>query len=201
MAEALEWNVGAAGALSRAPRSIIGTYRPAVGDFDGNGKPFLHPPDRDAYAFNRRFWDTFFFRRGSWPRRLAVTIEADVRRIQGETAFDPGVPATRQAGLELLLGRMRDLARRVEAHLLIVYIPYLERGGTNPPPPALAAALRSVTGEGVTVLDLTPVVARHHADPARPPLRFERDAHPNPAAHALIAGEVEAALLRSGALP
>ena len=170
-------------------------------DFDGNGKPFLHPPDRDAYAFNRRFWDTFFFRRGSWPRRLAGTIGAGVRRIQGGTAFDPGVPATRQAGLELLLGRMRDLARRVEAHLLIVYIPYLERGGTNPPPPALAAALRSVTGEGVTVLDLTPVVARHHADPARPPLRFERDAHPNPAAHALIAGEVEAALLRSGALP
>jgi hypothetical protein len=170
-------------------------------DFDATGRPFLHPPDGDAYAFNHRFWETFFFRRGSWPRRLAVTVEADVRWLAGETAFDEGVPATRQAGLQFLLGRMRALTRRTGAHLLIVFIPYLERGGTNPPPPALSAALRSVAGPGVTVLDLAPVVARHYADPARPLLRFERDAHPNAAAHALIADEVEGALLRAGVLP
>jgi len=169
-------------------------------DFDTEGRAFLHPPDRAAYAFNRRFWDTFFFRRGSWPRRLAVTLEADARRLAGETAFGKGDPASRQASLDLLLGRMHALTRKVGAHLVIVYIPYLERGGTNPVPPALSAALRSVTGDGVTVLDLAPVVARHYADPARPLLRFEHDAHPNSTAHALIADELEAALQEEGLL-
>lgn len=167
-------------------------------DFDAAGRPFVHPPDRDAYAFNRRFWDTFFFRRGSWPRRLAVTIEADARRLAGETPHDKGDPAARQASLEFLLGRMRALTRKGGAHLVVVYIPYLERGGTNPVPPALSAALRSVTGDGVTILDLAPVVARYYADPARPRLRFERDAHPNAAAHALIADELEGTLRREG---
>ena len=169
--------------------------------FDAAGRPFLHLPDRDAYAFNRRFWDTFFFHRGSWPRRLAVTVEADARRLAGETHFDQGDPAVRQAGLEFLLGRMRALTRKAGAHLVVVYIPYLERGGTNPVPPALSAALRSVAGDGVTILDLAPVVARYYADPERPLLRFERDAHPNPAAHALIADELEGALRREGLLP
>lgn len=163
-------------------------------DFDEGGRPFIHPPDRDAYAFNRRFWDTFFFRRGSWPRRLAVTMEADLRRLAGETAFDKGDPAMRQAGLDLLLGRMRERARQAGAHLVILYMPYLERGGTNAPPPALAGALATVGGAGVTVLDLTPAVTRYYADPRRPLLRFEHDAHPSPAAHALIAGELERSL-------
>jgi hypothetical protein len=169
-------------------------------DFDAAGRPFVHPPDRGAYAFNRRFWDTFFFHRGSWLRRLAVTVEADARLLAGETAHDKGDPAARQASLEFLLGRMRALTRKGGAHLVIVYIPYLERGGTNPAPPALAAALRSVTGDGVTILDLAPVVARYYADPARPLLRFERDAHPNPAAHALIADELVGTLRREGLL-
>jgi len=170
-------------------------------DFDDVRGPFIHPPDGDAYAFNRRFWDTFFFRRGSWPRRLAVTMEADLRRLQGETAFPRRDPERRQAALEFLLARMRALTREAGAHLVIVYIPYLERGSTNAPPPALTAALASVEGPGVSVLDLAPVVARYYADAARPLLRFERDAHPNQAAHALIAQELEATLQREGLLP
>ena len=129
-----------------------------------------------------------------------VTVEADARRLGGESAFPRGDPATRQASLEFLLGRMRALTRKVGAHLVIVYIQYLERGGTNAVPPALSAALRSVTGDGVTVLDLAPVVARYYADPSRPLLRFERDAHPNVAAHALIADELEGALQRESLL-
>jgi hypothetical protein len=182
------------------------TYGPAClpcawVDFDPAGRPFLHPPDRDAYAFNRRFWDTFLFRRGSWPRRLAVAAEADARRLAAPIPRDTGDPAARQASLEFLLGRMRALTRAAGAHLVVVYIPYLERDTTNPVPPALSAALRSVNGEGVTILDLAPVVARYYADPSRPLLRFERDPHPNPAAHALIAGELEDTLRRQALLP
>jgi hypothetical protein len=93
--------------------------------------------------------------------------------------------------MDLLLRRMRGAAAGAGAHLVIVYIPYLERGTTNAPSPALAAVLRALEGPGVSVVDLSPAVERHHADPAAPPLRFERDAHPNPAAHALIAGQLE----------
>ena len=179
------------------------TYGPAClpvawVDFDAAGHPFLHPPDREAYAFNRRFWDVFFFHRGSWARRLAVTFEADARRIAGETDHRTDDPPHREAAAVFLLGRMRALAVQSGAHLVIVYIPYLERGRTNPVPPALAWALRSVAGDGVTILDLAPVVARYYEDPARPLLRFELDAHPNAAAHALIADELEGVLRRGG---
>jgi hypothetical protein len=182
------------------------TYGPAClptawVDFDDAGQPFLHPPDPDAYAFNRRFWDAFFFRSRSWPGRLAVAAEADLRRIAAAPAHDTGDPARREAALEFLLGRMRAATTGAGAQLVIVYIPYLERGSTNAIPPALAAALRSVDGDGVTVLDLTPVITRYYADPARPLLRFERDAHPNALAHALIAGELEATLRRRGLVP
>jgi lysophospholipase L1-like esterase len=143
----------------------------------------------------------FFFHRGSWVRRLAVTAEADARRIAGETSHGTGDPAHRQRALEFLLERMRADTARVGAQLVVVYIPYLERGGTNAAPPALEGALRSVAGNGVTVVDLAPVVTRYYADPARPLLRFERDAHPNAAAHALIAEALEGALRRAGLVP
>jgi hypothetical protein len=169
-------------------------------DFDAARGPFIQPPDGDAYAFNRRFWDTFFFRRGSWPRRLAVTVEADLRRLSGETAFPTSDPEAGRQALEFLIARMRALTQQAGAHLVIVYIPYLERDGTNAPPPALARALDAIAGPGVSVLDLAPVVARYYGDPSRPLLRFERDAHPNRAAHALIAEELEKTLDRSGLL-
>ncbi len=178
------------------------TYGPAClpcawVDFDAGGRPFLHPPDRDAFAFNRRFWDVFFFHRGSWAERLVVTMKADARRIAGGTVQTPD-PAHRQASLQFLLGRMRADAAKIGAELVIVFIPYLERGGTNTIPPALSGALASIAGEGVSVLDLAPAVERYYADPDRPLLRFERDAHPNGLAHALIADELAATLRRRG---
>jgi lysophospholipase L1-like esterase len=110
-------------------------------------------------------------------------------------------PPHRQEAAVFLLGRMRALAARGGAQLVIVYIPYLERGQTNEVPPALATALRSVQGDGVIVLDLAPVVARYYEDPARPLLRFGLDAHPNPAGHALIADALEGLLRRRGLVP
>ena len=48
--------------------------------------------------------------------------------------------------MAFLLERMRAAARGAGAHLVVAYIPYLERGGTPEPSPALAAALRGVEG-------------------------------------------------------
>jgi hypothetical protein len=162
-------------------------------DFDAGGKPFLRSPDRAAYDFNRRFWDAFFFRRASWPRRLALAVEADLRLLSPPRFGDPD-PAARGRAMAFLLGRMRDAASRAGARLVIAYIPYLERGTTNTPSPVLAEVLSALEGPEVAVVDLAPVVAGHYADPAAPRLRFERDAHPNPAGHALIADHLEPVL-------
>jgi hypothetical protein len=159
-------------------------------DFDASGAPFIHPPPAAAYDFNARFWDAFFFHRASWPRRIALAAEADVRRALAHPPEDRGDPEARRRSLTFLLARMRAAAAQAGAHLVVVYIPYLERGGTNPPPPAIAAALRSIGGD-VTVVDLSPAVARYYADVSRPLLRFERDRHPAPAGHALIADALE----------
>ena len=85
-------------------------------DFDAAARPFLHPPDRDAYAFNRRFWDAFFFRRGSWPRRLGVT--AGGRRAAAgrrDPVRDGRSGARARPPSSFLLGRMRALAAEAGA--------------------------------------------------------------------------------------
>jgi hypothetical protein len=169
-------------------------------DFDAQERPFLHPPNNDDYDFSRRFWDAFFFRRGSWARRLGMALEADARRLANPPGDDGG-PERRQKAMAFLLERMRAAARGIGAHLVVVYIPYLERGGTPEPSAALAAALREVAAPDVTVVDLAPVVARHYADPASALLRFERDRHPSPAAHALFAGALEPVLRARGLVP
>jgi len=51
------------------------------------------------------------------------------------------------------------------------------------------------------LIDLAPVVERHYADPSAAPLRFDRDRHPNPAAHALMADAIDARLRERGLLP
>jgi hypothetical protein len=120
-------------------------------------------------------------------------VEADLRLLSPPDFGDPE-PAARARAMAFLLARMRDAAAGAGARLVIAYIPYLERGTTNAPSPALAAVLHALERPGVSVLDLSPAVRRHYADPAAPLLRFERDAHPNPAAHALIADHLEPAV-------
>lgn len=159
--------------------------------FDGAGRPYVHPPDMREYAFNRRFWDAFFFQRASWPRLLALALEGDVRRVvRGQG--DDGTPERRRRSYELLLTRMRAATEAMGAHLLVVYMPYLERGTTNAMPPSLRQALATVAGPSVTVLDLAPLVARHYTAADAPALRFESDPHPSAAGHAFFAEAVEA---------
>jgi len=79
----------------------------------------------------------------------------------------------------------------VGARLIVLNIPYFERGGTNAMPEPLKDALTRVSAPNVSVLDLAPIVERHYADPSAPLLRFDRDRHPSPAAHALIADALD----------
>jgi hypothetical protein len=86
---------------------------------------------------------------------------------------------------------MARTSASVDAKLIVLNIPYFERGATNAIPVPLKDALARVAAPNVSVLDLAPIVERHYADPAAPLLRFDRDRHPNPAAHALIADALD----------
>lgn len=169
---------------------------------DGDGAPVIRPPDPRLFEVNRRFWREFFFARSLGPRQVRAAAEAELVRLTGtprpEAADDP---ATRERILERLIGEMAAAAATVDARLIVVNIPYLERGSTNAVPPPLKEAITGLAAANLAFLDLAPVVARHYANPSAPSLRFDRDRHPNPAAHALLADAIDAFVRDRGLLP
>jgi hypothetical protein len=124
-----------------------------------------------------------------------------VRLVRTPRPEAPDDPATRERILERLIGDMAGAAASVDARLVVVNIPYLERGSTNPAPPPLEDAVARVAAPHLAFLDLAPVVAGHYADPSAPSLRFDRDRHPNAAAHALMADAIDAFVRDRGLLP
>jgi len=96
---------------------------------------------------------------------------------------------------------MSRAAAAAGSPLIVVSIPYLEPGTTNPVPAPLAEAVARLRDANLSLLDLAPVVARHYSDPAAPLLRFDRDRHPDPAAHALFAEAIDAFVRDRGLLP
>jgi hypothetical protein len=159
---------------------------------DESGQPVLRRPDPRLFAVNRRFWDEFFFAKSLGPRQVLAAAEAEWERLARTPRPEADdAPATRERILEWLLRDMARAAGTVGARLIVLNIPYFERGGTGPMPAPLKEALAAVPAPNLSVLDLAPAVQRHYADPAAPLLRFERDRHPNPAAHALIADAID----------
>ena len=169
---------------------------------DAHGAPVLRPPDPRLFAVNRQFWDDFFFAKSIGPRQLWAATTAEWARLaRTPHAEAPDDPATRERILERLLGDMARAAGSVGARLIVLNIPYFERGGTGAMPAPLKEALAHVAAPNVSTLDLAPVVERHYADPSAPLLRFDLDRHPNPAAHALIADAIDGFVRGQGLLP
>jgi hypothetical protein len=168
---------------------------------DAQGAPVLRPPAPRLFAVNRRFWDDFFFAKSIGPRQLWAAATAEWTRLTRTPRPEaPDDPATRERILERLLGDMARAAGSVGARLVVVNIPYFERGGTSPMPAPLKDALAHLREPNLSVLDLAPAVERYYASPAAPLLRFEHDRHPSPAAHALIADAIDSTLRDQGLL-
>jgi hypothetical protein len=168
---------------------------------DERGTPVVRAPDPRLFAVNRRFWDEFFFAKSIGPRQLWAAATAEWTRLARTPHPEaPDDPATRERILERLIGEMARAAGTVGARLIVLNIPYFERGGTNAMPEPLKDALTRVSAPNVSVLDLAPIVERHYADPSAPLLRFDRDRHPNPAAHALIADALDGLVRDRGLL-
>lgn len=169
---------------------------------DAQGGLVVRAPDPRLFAVNRRFWDEFFFSKGIGPRQLLAAGEAEIARLFGTPRVEaPDDPATRERILERLIGDMASAAESAGAPLLVVHLPYLERGSTNPIPPPLRDAVSRLGARNVALLDLAPAVERYYADPAAPLLRFDRDRHPDPAGHALFATAIDAFVREHGLLP
>jgi len=175
------------------PFSYVGT--------DAGGGLVIRRPDLALFDVNRRVWQDFFFSKTIGVRQLVAVARAEAARWRQPHPEVADTPETRQRILERLIGEMADDAAGIGACLVVVNIPYLERGTTNPMPAPLKDAVRRLARPKLLLLDLAPVVARHYADPAAPLLRPERDGHPNALAHALFAQAIDAFLREKGLVP
>jgi hypothetical protein len=168
---------------------------------DEKGAPVVRRPTADLFVANRRFWDDFFFAKSIGPRQLWAAGQAEwIRLTRTPRPEAPDDSVTRERVLVALLTRMADAAESVGATLLVVDIPYFERGTGRSMPEPLRGAMRRLRRPGVALLDLGPAVDRHYADPSAPLLRFDRDRHPNGAAHALMADAIDGFVRERGLL-
>ncbi len=103
-------------------------------------------------------------------------------------------PESRNNCMKFLMKKMENLAKTINAVLIVVHIPYLERGNTNSAPLELIGSL----SKGTIFIDLSPVVKNYYNDPGNPSLRFQLDSHPNQLAHKLIADEIEKVIISNG---
>jgi len=99
-------------------------------------------------------------------------------------------PRSREISMKDLMSKMVRAVEAIDALLVVVHIPNLNRGRTESAPKELVGALPT----GVVFIDLSAAVRDYYADPDRPLLRFERDSHPNDIAHELIAREIHQVL-------
>ena len=100
---------------------------------------------------------------------------------------------TRSKSIDCLLRRMNAECRGLGARFVVVFIPYLRKEQHSAAPAELIKALK---GRKVPFLDLTAAVNQHYKRGGGP-LHFEKDDHPNEAAHALIAVELEKFMRRN----
>jgi hypothetical protein len=158
---------------------------------EGAPRPAIEPPDSRLFSAerNRRFYEEITMTDGFSVRDVFRRARVDLLRVRQTRAIAfPNDPRRQSTGLRWLDGRQAEETRRAGARLLAVHIPGLQRGAAGPPPGALTEA---VTADGVTLVDLTPAVHRYWASEPGGSLILVGDGHPNPAAHALIAGERE----------
>ncbi len=159
--------------------------------FRESGAPYLRPPPmryRPTYSqrfFQEVIYDDIGFEDALWG------VKASFAELYKDymLGYDDNT-ALRQKSMAFVLQKLRQIAKRLDAWLVVMHMPYPDPKHTNPPPPALLNALTS----DMVFIDLTPAVAGHYRDSSRPPLHFPLDSHPNSTAHQLIAHQIYNAL-------
>lgn len=162
-------------------------------DFDEQGSPYIHRPQMGYYQeLNKKFYEyvilgNFGFDDIIWG--VKITLFRLTRSNRLNYSNDS---VSRQKSMSYLMNKIIEVAKSIDAVLIVMYIPKLKRGKTKPPPPEL---LNSLNRDAIFI-DLVPTVIQYYSNPKNPSLRFANDSHPNRLAHELMAREIERVLRR-----
>ncbi len=151
----------------------------------------LQPPHMEYFApeDNRAFMAEIAMRDPSGPfdwfldAKWAARIAWFKYRNVATITYDDS-PQTEAAGIHAMIDAMAEAATGMGAKLVVLNLPYLRRGRTQPVPPALTNAL---AGKDVTFVDFAPITSEFYARNATGTLILGDDPHPNPLAHRMIA--------------
>lgn len=168
-----------------------------------SGSPIVVPPEPPSAADSRYLADeltehSFGLRDvyWAWMRDWYRLTGRDPASVNAPFEAQAADPATRERAVGYLMDQLVDKASALGARLVVVYMPI--PGDVRPMPPSLAAAL--ARHPEVAVVDTTTAFQDYEAEHGPQSLRVSAtDAHPNAAAHALIAEAAEpvvAAVLR-----
>ncbi len=178
--------------LDRNVMACAPSYHPFCLDvshvaWDAAGQLRVAPPLSDGVTRAQQHVDGWSYNPATW-----LAHGFDVIRGRLEKSWDDDHFPTLARREEAFAFELHDMQRTVAdmgAELLVVYIPWRY----EPAPPELMRAIGKTR-----LLDLTSAFERHRA--AGEQLYVVDDGHPNAAAHAIIADEVERYIRREGLL-
>jgi hypothetical protein len=117
--------------------------------------------------------------RATWAARIALFQYRHSATIAVDTS-----PETAAGGIRAMIEAMLNESQAMGARLVVLNLPYLPRGRTQPAPPDLLAA---IAGKDLAFVDFSPVAADYYARHPTGTLTLDTDPHPSPEAHRLIA--------------
>jgi hypothetical protein len=189
-------------AIRRSLLSCAPTYAPfclSVSSvaFDPQGNPYIQAPNMKFSAnvtqkfYEEVLWDHSFIKDIVWGAKITW-----FRLISKNMFTNSNTEESRRKCMNFLMKKMEELAKSINANLIVVHIPYLNRGNTNSAPFELINSLDKNT----IFIDLSSVIKDYYDNPENPDLRFKLDGHPNQLAHKLIANEIEKVIINNGIL-
>jgi hypothetical protein len=163
--------------------------------FDSQGNPYIKAPNMKFSAnLTMKFSEDVLFDHSVF-NDIAWGAKITWFRYTSRNIFTySNTKESHRKCINFLMKRMEGLAKTINAVLVIVHIPYLDRGNTNSPPVELINSLSN----SIIFIDLSPIVKDYYNNPKNPDLRFRSDSHPNQLAHKLIANEIEKVIVSKG---
>ena len=160
-------------------------------DFDKQDNPYIHPPKGEySKIFYERFHEDVIhnpsiFGNISWGMKLFTY------KLMGEKIFSYlKDDIHKRKSLIYLVNRMYHAAKKINAALIILFIPPLEREAKRQPPQELLQSLN----KDIIFINLGDIINQYYRDPTKPLLRFKKDGHPNELAHKIMADEIKKVL-------
>lgn len=162
-------------------------------DFDNQNNPYIHPPKgKYSKAFTKNFYEEVIhnpsiFGNIFWGAKLSFF------KLIGKTNCSYlNEDIYRKKGMKFLVNEMHNVAKKINATFIVMYLPALGRGQASQPPQELLQSL----DKDIIFIDLSNKVNQYYKDPMSPSLQLKNDGHPNELAHKMMANEIKKVLKR-----